>query len=202
MLKTLKQTAFLTCMLAISACSTSHVAKEDVAGIPEWLVHPEVAGGVAVTECVPWSGDMSIDQKQAIAQARAAIASQITLRVRAMDKTYQSKPGSAGSNGGVFESASQQVTERTLNGTQVAKMAIMPIDKVKHLCVQVNYGASETKELFERLVGESHVVLSKSDKDVLWDEFKAARMHEELKAEFSKNTTTPAVPVETEKPIN
>jgi hypothetical protein len=192
MLKTLKLTVTLAGLLILAACSTSHVAKEDVAGLPEWLVHPEVAGGIAATECVPWSGDMSVDQKQAVAQARASIASQITLRVRAMDKTYQSKSGSAGSNSGVFESVSRQTTERTLNGTQVAKMGVIPIGKAKHLCVQVNYGATETKELFERLVGESQVTLSKTDKDVLWDEFKAARAHEDLKAEFNKNAAAPA----------
>jgi len=180
--------------LVLVACSTSHVAKEDVSGIPEWVAHPVVEGGIAATECVPWSGDLSIDQKQAVAQARSAIASKITLRVRAMDKVYQSKSGSVGSNTGVFESVSNQVTERTLNGTQVSQMAVMPIDKKKHLCVQVNYGSKETKELFERLVGESHVAVSKTDKQVLWDEFKAARAHEELNKQFATSAAAALAP--------
>jgi hypothetical protein len=175
--------------LLAAACSPStRIAKENVVGIPEWVVHPEVKDAIAATECVLWSGDISVDTKQAVANARATIAQQIQVRVRAMDKTYISKTGARGipTTGGVFESVSRQVTERTLTGTTQEKMGIIPIEGKKHLCSMVVYGSPQTQQLFDRLIEESRVELSQADRAILWDEFRAQKAHEELAQEFNK----------------
>ena len=63
---------------------------------PNWVIDPKVEGGIAASECIPWSGNLSIDKAQDKAQARATLAKQLEVRVSALDKTYIERTDAAG----------------------------------------------------------------------------------------------------------
>ncbi|MEA3410230.1 MAG: hypothetical protein U9R74_01670 [Pseudomonadota bacterium] len=158
-----------------------------ISSLPDWVSNPTIADGIASSECVPWSGDMSLDRAEAVAKARADLAKQIDIKVKAMDKTYGRKTKTAAgvSSGGVFETVSKQVTQRNLSATQVIKVDIVDVNKVDHLCAMVAFGSAASKKIFEDIVSSSSVAqqISPQDESVLWEEFKAHKSQQELEAE-------------------
>jgi len=177
----------LPAIVLLSACSNSEPTQETVVGeIPSWILNPQVEEGIAVSECVLWSGNMSIDKQQAIANARASLAQRIESRVSAMDKTYRDKVevASGVESGSTFSSVSKQVTEQTLTGTNPIKTDIVKIEDKDNLCILVAIGQESTKAIFDRLVDESQRTMNTTQKDVLYQEFKAHRAGLQLNQEL------------------
>lgn len=177
----------LPAIVLLSACSNSEPTQETVVGdIPSWILNPQVEDGIAVSECVLWSGNMSIDKQQAIANARASLAQRIESRVSAMDKTYRDKVevASGVESGSTFSSVSKQVTEQTLTGTNPIKTDIVKIEDKDNLCILVAIGQESTKAIFDRLVDDSQRTMNTTQKDVLYQEFKAQREGLQLNQEL------------------
>lgn len=151
-------------------------------GVPEWVLNPTVENGIAATDCVGWTGNMSIDRKQAIANARAAIAQQIQVKVQAMDKTYQRKTTADGetTTGSTFESVSKQVTEQSLNGAMPRKVDVVKIEGKKNLCAMVAFSPEDTRELFKEIVKASGENLDPQSERSLYEEFKAEKAQGEM----------------------
>ncbi len=179
-----------TALLVMAGCATAPDDKRNTVSsgsLPEWVANPTTTDGLASTECVPWSGNFSLDRAEAVAKARADLVKKIEINVKAMDKVSDTKAyiTKGISSGGVFERVSKQVTERHLNGTQVSKVDMLEISKGQHLCAMVILGGSESRKLFDDIIGSSSVAhqINPQDERVLWQEFRAQKLQQELEDE-------------------
>ncbi len=154
--------------------------------IPEWVAQPEVKDGIAVTECVPASGDFSLDRKEATANARQSLAQEIKTKVESMEKTYQNRVRTEDKSaiGSSFESVSKQLTEETLQGSRATQYGYETINGKRHFCVMLTIGGSQMDELFDALVKKSDRQIDARDEELLYQEFKAKRAHEEMQKEL------------------
>ena len=181
--------AVSVCVILVSCASAPKEATkpEPSSALPDWVANPTIEDGIASSECVPWSGDMSLDRAEAVAKARADLTKQIEIRVKAMDKTYARKVKTAGgvTTGGTFETVSKQVANRNLNASQVNKISMVDINGTQHLCAMVVFGREANKRIFEDLISASQVApqISPQDESVLWEEFKAYKGQQELEKE-------------------
>ncbi|TEW56725.1 hypothetical protein E2R68_01395 [Psychromonas sp. RZ22] len=179
----------LPVIVLLSACSNNNPTQETAIGtIPTWILNPQVEDGIAVSECVLWSGNMSIDKQQAMANARTSLAQRIETRVTAMDKTYRDKVESiAGTqSGSTFTSISKQITEQTLVGTSPMKTDVVKIADKDNLCVLVGIGQESTKAIFDELVKAADRPMSPGQKDTLYQEFKAKQPEQQMDDELKK----------------
>ncbi|WP_028862471.1 LPP20 family lipoprotein [Psychromonas aquimarina] len=179
----------LSAIALLAACSSGTPEEEtSVGAIPSWILNPQVEDGIAVSECVLFSGNMSIDKQQALANARTSLAQRIETRVSAMDKTYRDKieVASGVESGSTFSSVSKQVTQQTLTGTNPIKTDVVKIADKDNLCVLVAVGQDSTKDIFESLINAAKRPMSAQQKDVLYQEFKAQRAEQQLDAELEK----------------
>lgn len=174
--------------LFLAGCTTQPQNEAPKVDLPMWVLNPTIEGGIASTECVVFTGDIGIDKAEAIALGRAALAKQIEVKVKAMDKTYQrkvkTKDGVAA--GGVFESVSKQVAQQHLQGARAIKMDLIEIGGKKQWCVMVALDPALTEKLFKNLVKESGANLDPQDEGALYEEFKAFKAQQELDAETDK----------------
>lgn len=173
-------------LMAGCASTDKKAAQGELPQLPDWVTKPVIEDGIAVTECVRSSGDMSLDKAEAVANARAAMAKQISVKVEAMDKTYQRKVKTekGDSVGGSFESVSKQVTQQYLQGSRPTKMDFVNIGNQRNLCTMVTLAPEATQDLFDAIVKQSDRKLSPRDKRVLYEEFKAEKAQEELEKEL------------------
>jgi len=178
----------LSAVTLLAACAGTPQEETSVGAIPTWILNPQVEDGIAVSECVLFSGNMSIDRQQAIANARTSLAQRIETRVSAMDKSYRDKVevASGVESGSTFSGVSKQVTQQTLTGTNPMKTDIVKIAGKDNLCVLVAIGQQSTKDIFDELVNEAKRPMSAEQKDVLYAEFKAHRAEQQLDAELEK----------------
>ena len=179
-------------LLILSACSTSpemEGTKETSIGeIPSWVLSPTVTDGIAVSECVSFTGNFSIDKQHALTTARVSLAQSIDARVQAMDKTYRDKVENSEATqvGSTFSSVTKQLTNQTLNGSTLIRTDIVKIADKDNLCVLVAMGQENTREIFEQLVSKSKRSMNKEQKDLLYQEFKAEKANDMLEAEMAK----------------
>ncbi|MFA9460356.1 hypothetical protein [Thiohalorhabdus methylotrophus] len=172
----------------MAGCASSGKSTEGTAGLPSWVMNPTIEGGIAATECVPASQDLSLDKAEATAKARATLVKQINLKVKAMDKTYQRKVKSQSgtTTGGTFESVSRQVADQYLSGSRATKVNYVDINGKRNLCAMVTMDPKTTESLFKELVAQSEKKLSPQDEEVLYEEFKAKKAQEALTAATSE----------------
>ncbi|KXI29242.1 hypothetical protein [Paraglaciecola hydrolytica] len=182
---------------SLSACgATSKKMPEEAPknkltmNIPSWVLNPVVEDGIAATDCVKFSGNMSIDQKMASANARLALAQQIEIKVEGLDKTYASRVDSNDemTTGTNFSSVSKQLTQQRLNGSRVIKSDIVDIGGQNHFCAMMTLSPTATKELFDAIMEQSKRNINPQDERFLYQEFKAAKAQEELDVTIKKLT--------------
>lgn len=179
----------LSSLVFLAACSsTAPLNTTSVGAIPNWILNPQVNDGIAVSECVIFSGNMSIDKQQALTNARTSLAQRIETRVSAMDKSYRDKVevASGVESGSTFSSISKQVTQQTLVGTTPIKTDIVKIAGKDNLCILVAIGQQSTKQIFDQLIDASKRPMSAEQKDILYAEFKAQRAEDQLDNELEK----------------
>jgi len=169
----------------VTGCGPQKKEEKPALDLPMWVINPTIEGGIAATECVVYTGDISLDKAEAVALARASLAKQIDVKVKAMDKTYQSKVKTKDgvAAGGVFESVSKQVAKQELKGARAIKMNIVEIDGKKQWCVMVAIDPTVTDRLFKKIVKKSGANLNPQDEQVLYQEFKAYKAGQELDKE-------------------
>lgn len=125
------------------------------ADLPEWVVSPNFYGGIAAAECVVFSGSLSIDRQQAVAEARVALAQEIEIRVKSVDKLFTERTtnGKNVQTKTVFQRASEQLTDRVLNNSRTIKTEIIKnVSGTDKLCAMVALPAETTKEYFREMV--------------------------------------------------
>lgn len=174
--------------VGIVGCSTSGIQETSIGDIPEWVMSPNIENGVAVSDCVIFSGNMSIDRKQAIANGRTLLAAEIESRVESLDETYTDKNqiNNESTSGTSFSSVSRQYVNQTLSGSRTLKTDIIDIDGKNNLCVMVGIEEGKTKELFDTIVKASNRKITPDNEDVLYQQFKAGQARDRLDAESKK----------------
>lgn len=156
--------------------------------LPDWVVMPQQQvgeGGLAATECVADNAGMSILKSKATALARAGIAQQIQINVQAMDKTYQSltERGEESEAGSTFESVSKQVTDQSLQGAIPERVGYVSGRNGDDLfCVMVVLAPEKNRKVFESIMQASDRQVGPDSEALLYQEFRAERAQDELKA--------------------
>lgn len=189
MKRTLYSLTALSLAVALSACSSSGkkdsemVEPEEIKrDYPAWIDQPVVEDGIAESACVSSSGNMTLDKKRSIANARAMIAQSIETRIKAMDKTYQrvTESEEAMTSGSTFESVSKQVTEQNLRGTKVLEGGYFKINDKNQYCVMVGYGQQQTKAIFDSAMDAAKVQMTPNSERAMYEEFRAYKAQQEL----------------------
>lgn len=189
-MKAIYKTALsLAVISTLAACSSSPSNEALNENIPDWVLNPSIENGIAHSECVPSSNNMSIDKAQAIALARVGLAQQISTKVKALDKTFQERVdvGDETVTGSTFSSVSKQLTNQMLVGAQPVKTSYANFNGKNQLCVMTALTPQKTKDLFDKLVSASERKLSPQDESVLYQEFKAYKAQLELDKELEKD---------------
>ena len=191
----LKKLAMLAmASLIISACGGNKV-KEQIAPppakpkLPAWVTFPLVEDGLADTQCVENNASMSLLKTKATTLARVEIAKQINVKVKAMDKSYQNLTTAADgtSEGSTFESVSKSITKQSLSGTRAVKLDYVDFpDGTTKICVMVTMNPALTKNVYSKIVEKSGRTLSAQSDDILYQQFKAKKLEEQMDEEMNQ----------------
>jgi len=179
-------------VVIISGCNSTPEkdTSSAISNLPNWVLNPEVSDGIAATDCVKFSGNLSVDKKLATASSRLALAQQIETRVEGLEKNYSSRVDSneektVGTN---FSSVSKQLTKQKLQGSRVIKSDIINIAGKDHFCVLTAIEPLVTKSLFDDIIKQSNRSINPKDEKFLYQEFKAFKAEENLDKEIKKLT--------------
>lgn len=172
----------------LGACSSVNEEVSERSNLPTWILNPSIEDGLAATDCVIYSGNLSVDRKMATANSRVTLAQQIALNVDSLDRTYLNRVDATqdSTTGATFSSVSKQITRQTLYGSRVVKADIVEIKDVEHFCVLTNITPKLTDELFSNIVKSSKRRLSDDDDKFLRQEFKSFKAQQSLEYELSK----------------
>lgn len=181
----------LGCAILLAGCASSggeQMASEQqsASGLPAWVLNPYIEDGFASAQCVPYSGNMSIDRQLAIANARTDLAQQLETKVAALDKVFRERTdvSSGVSSGSTFSSVSKQLTQQTLIGTRPERVDFVEIDGNKNLCVLLTMGREKTLSLFDNMLDASQRSVQPDVREVLLQEFKGAEAQKDLNREL------------------
>lgn len=166
----------------LAACGSTPADLNE--NVPEWVLNPTIEDGLAAATCIPFSGDISTDNLQLQATTRTSLARQVGIQVDILDKTYNERINvdNKAAVGSTFSAVSSQATSEMLVGTRPLKTAFADIDNTRQYCMLMGFGSESTKELFDNIVKRTGKNLSIDNERVLYQEFKAQKAHEELKA--------------------
>jgi hypothetical protein len=171
-------------MSLLSACggSPKPMVKEPTSNLPPWVLNPVVEDGIAAADCVTSSSNFSIDQKMAASNARIALAQQLSSKVEALEKNYQSRTDSneditAGVN---FTTVAKILTQQTLTGSRVVKAEVVSIGGKDHFCALMTMSPNATKTLFDDIITQSKRKINPQDEKFLYQEFKAQMAEKDL----------------------
>ncbi len=154
----------------------------DGAQAPEWVCDggATMEGGIfAVGSAEKSPMGIGFQRQEAVAQARDAIARQISLKVKNMFKSYMSSTGTGSDQTAerVATSVSKQLASQVLQGSKLLKTWISPKGTMFVLVGM--------KGNIKQAVKEATKTTFKNDQ-ALWQEFKAKKAQEELDAEIDK----------------
>jgi hypothetical protein len=178
----------------LSACGSTPIAEKPApavnSGIPQWVLSPVVEDGIAAADCVRSSGNFSVDQKLAASNTRVALAQQMSAKVSALEKNYQERIDSneETTTGSTFTSVAKVLTDQTLTGSRMVKSDMVNIEGNTHYCTLMTLSPTATKELFDALITQSKRRVNPQDEKFLYQEFKAAKAHDELDKTIQKLT--------------
>jgi hypothetical protein len=178
----------------LSACGSTPIAETPApavnSGIPQWVLSPVVEDGIAAADCVSSSGNFSVDQKLAASNTRVALAQQMSAKVSALEKNYQERIDSneEPTTGSTFTSVAKVLTDQTLTGSRMVKSDMVTIEGNTHYCTLMTLSPTATKELFDALITQSKRRVNPQDEKFLYQEFKAAKAHDELDEKIQKLT--------------
>ncbi len=157
------------------ALTASALAQAESAPWPEWVMDPSsFEGRLAASDCVPYSGSLNIDRQQVAANARVALAQQISVKIKAMDKTYQSRvdDGKASKIRSSFESSSEQTVDAALNGVRLKKVEIIKNSEGRFLCGLLTLEQGSDTKLVRDLMVAKSVDVDKNTEEILLAKFR------------------------------
>ncbi|SMF35630.1 LPP20 lipoprotein [Alteromonadaceae bacterium Bs31] len=179
--------------IVLTACGGTTPPKETakVDPFPSWYYNAAdaIPGALNAASCNPIpGGNMEIAKKQALANGRAEIASQIETRVKAMDKTYDrlATTDEGTSVGGTFESVSKQVSNQVLSGARAVKSMRIDDNGKPYFCSLVSLDPSATQAVLESIMKAANLNLSAENESVLREQFNAYKAQQELESAISQ----------------
>ena len=183
-------------LVLAASCSTNKETVNAPAAVvlPAWVYTPEVPDGIASAQCVQFSKNLSIDQQEITARGRAALAQQIEVRAQVMDKTYQDRVQAEDkvTTGSTFQNVSKQITNQNLVGSKLVRTEFGKVEGKDYICGLVAISESETKKVFGAIANNQNAPkVSAQDKDILYQEFKAYKAHQELDQVMGNPTAAP-----------
>ena len=188
--KPLIASLFMAGMLSACSSTQDNSASSSRVNVPDWVLNPVVENGIAAADCIKYSGNISIDQKMAVANARLALAQQIETRIEGLDKTFANRVDTNDKTtvGSTFSSVSKQLTKQTLRGSRVVKADIVDITGKDYFCALTTLSPELTKTLFQDLVKETKLKIDPQDEQFLYQEFKAFKAEQDLEKEIERLT--------------
>ena len=188
--KPLIASLFMAGMLSACSSTQDNSASGSRVNVPDWVLNPVVENGIAAADCIKYSGNISIDQKMAVANARLALAQQIETRIEGLDKTFANRVDANDKTtvGSTFSSVSKQLTKQTLRGSRVVKADIVDITGKDYFCALTTLSPELTKTLFQDLVKETKLKIDPQDEQFLYQEFKAFKAEQDLEKEIERLT--------------
>lgn len=188
--KPLIASVFMAGMLSACSSTSDSTASSSRVNVPDWVLNPVVENGIAAADCIKYSGNISIDQKMAVANARLALAQQIETRIEGLDKTFANRVDANDKTtvGSTFSSVSKQLTKQTLRGSRVVKADIVDIAGKDYFCALTTLSPELTKTLFQDLVKETKLKIDPQDEQFLYQEFKAFKAEQNLEKEIARLT--------------
>jgi hypothetical protein len=161
------------CIAAFS-CIFASCAIAEKSPWPDWVLDPTYEGGVAASECVTYSGSISMDRQQVSANARVALAQQISVRIKSMDKTYQTRvnDGKSQQITSSFESTSEQTVDTALNGARLKKVEVVNNTEGKFLCGLLALDAEGDKKLVHDVIRAKSVSIDTDTEEILLAKFR------------------------------
>ena len=188
--KPLIASVFVAGMLSACSSTSDSTASSSRVNVPDWVLNPVVENGIAAADCIKYSGNISIDQKMAVANARLALAQQIETRIEGLDKTFANRVDANDKTtvGSTFSSVSKQLTKQTLRGSRVVKADIVDIAGKDYFCALTTLSPELTKTLFQDLVKETKLKIDPQDEQFLYQEFKAFKAEQDLEKEIERLT--------------
>ncbi|KZN30819.1 LPP20 family lipoprotein [Pseudoalteromonas luteoviolacea] len=189
-LKSLLTTVLVTGILAGCSSTKEQSASQSKVNIPDWVLNPTIENGIAAADCVKFSGNISIDQKSSVANARLALAQQIETRIEGLDKTFANRTDANDETtvGSTFSSVSKQLTKQTLRGSRVNKADVVEIAGKDYYCSLVVLSPQLTQSLFKDVIKESKKDINPQDEKFLYQEFKAYKAEKDLEKEIARLT--------------
>lgn len=173
----------------LTACGGAPTKQESAKAdpYPDWYYSPadSIANALNAASCVAIpGGNLEIARKQALANGRADIASQIETRVKAMDKTYDrlANTDEGSSVGGTFESVSKQVTNQVMSGVRAVKSARVDDSGKPYFCSLVSLDPEKTSQLVDQIIAASGVNISGDSESVLREQFNAYKAQQEMES--------------------
>lgn len=176
----------------LAGCASGPKEKEakSQSNVPDWIMTPSVENGIAASECVKSSGDLSIDKSKGTALGRQALAQQIDTRVESMEKTYQRSVDASDDqdSGQTFVSVSKQLAEQNVRGSRIAKAQYVDIGGERNFCTMVTMNPEKTRDLFDQIVQQSDRDVPPESEETLYEQFKAKQAQQELNEEMEENS--------------
>jgi hypothetical protein len=115
-----------------------------------------------------------MDRQQVAANARVALAQQISVRIKSMDKTYQSRvnDGKSQQISSSFESTSEQTVDTALNGARLKKVEVVNNKEGKFLCGLLALDAESDKKLVHDVIRAKSVQIDTDTEEILLAKFR------------------------------
>ena len=188
--KPLIASLFIAGMLSACSSTSDSTASSSRVNVPDWVLNPVVENGIAAADCIKYSGNISIDQKMAVDNARLELPQQIETLIEGLYKTFANRVDANDNTtvGSTFSSVSKQLTKQTLRGSRVVKADIVDIGGKDYFCALTTLSPELTKTLFQDLVKETKLKIDPKDEQFLYQEFKAFKAEQDLEKEIARLT--------------
>jgi hypothetical protein len=166
-----------------SSQDTSFQCKQDGVLAPKWTCNPYAKDSVAAVGIAKMNAgnDKSMQRTEALADGRDALASQISLKVSNLFKSYKATTGT--SKASTFDKAtskvSKQLANQTLNGSRAIDSWMNPATKELYLLVTVKNDTVSNSM-------NGAIKTSFKNDSAMYQKFLAAKANGELDEELEK----------------
>lgn len=108
---------------------------------------------MATTDCVSFSGNMSVDAKLSAANARLALAQQVNTQINSVLQVEDARQSNnqTSFSASSFLNKSQFVTNQGLTGTQISQSQLVSIQGKTYFCSLAVLAPEQSKKLFDKL---------------------------------------------------
>jgi PBP1b-binding outer membrane lipoprotein LpoB len=161
--------------------NTAKIETNKGSNVPAWVLNPTSANGFAASNCVTASGNFSIDRNHAVSLARNTLAQNLDIKVSVLEKNYQKIDTTVDAQvaGTSFEQIAKQITNTSIQKSQVEQVSLVNVGGVDQVCALVVMPKIESEKMFNTAV-TADANVDPSDKAALYKEFVSQKTTKEL----------------------